>query len=133
MGMEMVILMKQVNIFKDFTNILIKNLFSGSSLNTSSNSFTPRQVYMDLVLACVGDTMGKVVVLRSGEGRGVKQCDQGGRWSGWGARPILLRGAVHHVALRGQAADSLGPDMARHWADRAQYSQLPCHRPLTWP
>ena len=131
--MEMVILMKQVNIFKDFTNILINNLFSGSSLNTSSNSCTPRQVYRDLVLACVGDTMGKVVVLRSGEGRGVKQCDQGGRWSGWGARPILLRGAVHHVALRGQAADSLGPDMARHWADRAQYSQLPCHRPLPWP
>ena len=48
MGMEMVILMKQVNIFKDFTNILINNLFSGSSLNTSS---TPRQVYRDLVLA----------------------------------------------------------------------------------
>ena len=47
--MEMVILMKQVNIFKDFTNILIKNLFSGSSLNTSSNSCTPRK------MECVGE------------------------------------------------------------------------------
>ena len=49
--MEMVILMKQVNIFKDFTNILINNLFSGSSLNTSSSSSTPKQVYRDLVPA----------------------------------------------------------------------------------
>ena len=82
--MEMVILMKQVNIFKDFTNILINNLFSGSSLNTSSNSCTPRQVYRDLVLACVGDTMGKVVVHRPGGGRGVKHCDQVGQmvWLG---------------------------------------------------
>jgi hypothetical protein len=52
MGMEMVILMKKVNIFKDFTNILINNLFSGSSLNTSNNSCIPRQVYRDLVPAC---------------------------------------------------------------------------------
>ena len=36
--MEMVILMNQVNKFKDFTDILINNLFSGSSLNNSSNS-----------------------------------------------------------------------------------------------
>ena len=49
--MEMVILMKQVNIFKDFTNILINNLFSGSSLNTISSSCTTKQVYRDLVPA----------------------------------------------------------------------------------
>ena len=49
--MDMVILMKMVNIFKDFTNILINNLFSGSSLNTSSSSCTPKQVYRDLVPA----------------------------------------------------------------------------------
>ena len=77
--MEMVILMNQVNKFKYFTDILINNLFSGSSLNNSSNSCTPRQVYRDLVTGCLGDTMEKVVSQRPGGLRGVKHCDQVGQ------------------------------------------------------
>ena len=105
--MDMVILMKMENIFKDFTNILMNNLFSGSSLNTSSSSCTPRQVYRDLVPARleleggvhsrfeerlgVGDSMGKVVVHRPGGGRGVKHCDQVGQMEWVGCLSVYLR------------------------------------------
>jgi hypothetical protein len=108
--MEMVILVKKVNIFKDFTNILFNNLFSGSSLNTSSNSCTPRQVYRDRPSWRPSWGRWWCTGLVGGGGLALVSLPQ--------AEPdhVLLCGAVHHVSLHVHASDRLGPAMARHGA-----------------